>query len=68
MGKSRWEWVRVAGRAIQQSLWMGVGGFIEKLGNWLFLFKNGWKSIAFVEKWVGVCRFCQKMCEGGFSS
>ena len=43
-----------------------MGGLIEKLGNWLFLFKNEWESIAFVEKWVGVCRFCQKMCEGGF--
>ena len=60
MGESGWE--------SNSAKPLGVGGFIEKLGNWLFLFKNGWKSIAFVEKWVGVCRFCQKMCEGGFSS
>ena len=26
-----------------------------------FFFKNGWESIVFVGKWVGVCRFCRKM-------
>ena len=38
-----------------------MGRFIEKLGNGLFLFKNGWESIVFVEKSVGVCRFCRKI-------
>ena len=40
--------------------------FIEKSGNGSFLFKNGWESIVFVEKWVGVCRFCRKMGGSGF--
>ena len=44
---------------------MGVGRLIEKLGNGSFLFKNGSESIVFVKKWVGVCRFCQKMGVSG---
>ena len=39
--------------------------FIEKSGNGSFLFKNGWDSIVFVEKQVGVCRFCQEMGGSG---
>ena len=56
----------MAGRAIQQSPWMGVGRFIEKSGNESFLFKNGWDSIVFVEKWVEVCLFCRKIGGSGF--
>ena len=38
---------------------MGVGGLIEKLGNWLFLLKNVWGWVFHLEKWVRVGRFCQ---------
>ena len=44
---------------------MRVGRFIEKSGNGSFLFKNGWASIDFVEKWVGVCHFCKEMGGSG---
>ena len=45
---------------------MREGRFIGKSGNGLLLFKNGWESIVFVEKWVGVYRFCRKMGGSGF--
>ena len=54
MGESCWESNSVKN-------WVGVGRFIEKSGNGLFLFKNGWESIVFVGKWVGVCLFCSKI-------
>ena len=47
---------------------MGVGRFIEKLENGSFLSINGWKAIVFVEKWVGECRFCQKVVGSRFFS
>ena len=40
---------------------MGVGRFIKKSVNGLFLIINRWEFIVFVKNWVGVCRFCQKM-------
>ena len=42
--------------------------FIEKSGNGSFLFKNGWESIVFIEKGVGVCRFCRKIGGSKFFS
>ena len=44
---------------------MGVGGLIEKLGNWLFLFENGWEWVVFVKIRVGMCRFCRKIGGSG---
>ena len=43
-----------------------MGRFMEKSGNGSFLPKNGWESIVFVLKWVGVSRFCRKMGGSGF--
>ena len=50
---------------------MGVGRFLPKMagraifwqkmgGSGSFLLKIGWEEVAFVEKWVGVCRFVEK--------
>ena len=49
---------------------MGVGrfpsGFCRKMGGiGSFLLKTGWEWVVFVEKWVGVCRFCRKMGGSG---
>ena len=43
---------------------MGVRRFCQKMGgSELFLLKNGWEWVVFIEKCVVVCRFCQKMGE-----
>ena len=41
--------------------WGGSGSLFLKIrGSGLFLLKNGWDWVAFVEKWVSVGCFCWK--------
>ena len=39
--------------------------FLKIGGSGLFLLKNAWEWVVFIEKWVGVGRFCGKMGGSG---